>query len=95
MKKILITFGAFLTAHLYIGYYTELGVHGGNMVFFIKKYPTFQVEFENLYTREGDHTPLARMNMVEASIIIDYCKHRLGIDTWLETEEELEACKAR
>lgn len=26
-----------LIAHLYIGYYTDLGIHGGDIVFFIKK----------------------------------------------------------
>lgn len=95
MKKTIATFTLILLAHFYIGYYTDLGVHGGNTVFFIKKYPTLQMRFKNLYTRDGDYTPLEKMNMVEANIIIDYCRYRLGINTRLTTQEELEACKAR
>ncbi len=33
--------------------------------------------------------------MVEINIIRNYCKYRLGIDTWLQSQEELESCKAR
>ncbi len=95
MKKTLAIFVIIFIAHLYIGYYEDLGVHGGDTVYFIKKHPTLQVKFKNLYTRDGDYTPLNKMNMIEANIIIDYCWYRLGIKTRINTEEELEACKAR
>lgn len=52
------------------------------------------MKFENLYTREGDYTPLNRMGAIEANVIINYCKYRLGIETRLENESELEVCKA-
>lgn len=95
MNKILAIIAVIFFAHFYIGYYEDLGVHGGDRVFFIKKHPTLQVKFKNLYTRDGDHTPLKKMNMVEANIIIDYCWYRLGIKTQINTEEELDACKTR
>lgn len=95
MKKSIAALTLIFLAHLYIGYYTDQGVHGGDTVFFIKKHPTLQMRFKNLYTRDGDYTPLEKMNMVEANIIIDYCRYRLGINTRLTTQEELDACKGR
>jgi hypothetical protein len=94
MGKLLITLAALLVVHLYVGYYTNLSIHGGEKIFFIKKHPTLQVKFDNLYTKEGDYTPLDRMGAIEANVIIDYCKYRLGIETRLKNEKELEACKA-
>jgi len=95
MKKLIAAGGLMLIAHLYIGYYTDLGIHGGDIVFFIKKHPTLQVKFENLYTRSSDPTSWSELNMVEEKMIRDYCKYRLGIETWLDNADELEACKAR
>ncbi|RRV06188.1 hypothetical protein EGJ27_16050 [Pseudomonas sp. v388] len=83
------------TAHLYIGYYTPQSIHDESTVFFIKKYPTLQMKFKNLYTRDGDTNNFANLNSVEANIVINYCKYRLGIDTRLENEEQLEECKRR
>jgi hypothetical protein len=94
MGKLLIVLTTILVAHLYVGYYTNLSIHGGEKIFFIKKHPTLQMKFENLYTREGDYTPLNRMGAIEANVIINYCKYRLGIETRLENESELEVCKA-
>jgi hypothetical protein len=95
MKYIGIIFVAVLIAHLYIGYYTPLGTHEEPTIFFIKKRSTFQMKFENLYSRDGDTKSLADLGAVEANIVINYCKYRLGIETWLENEEQLEACKRR
>ncbi|MFJ3485445.1 hypothetical protein ACIPL1_18945 [Pseudomonas sp. NPDC090202] len=64
------------------------------MNFFIKKYPTFQVEFENLFANYKDHKALAELTPKERQKIIDYCKYRLGIITTLETQDDLESCKA-
>lgn len=95
MKKVLITIALIFVAHLYIGYYTSLDVEDEKTVFFIKKYPTLQVKFENLYTKDSDDKPLADLGAVEKSIIRNYCKYRLGIETRLQSQEELEACKPR
>lgn len=53
------------------------------------------MKFKNLYTKDGDTKSLADLGAVEANIVINYCKYRLGIETWLENEEQLEACKRR
>jgi hypothetical protein len=95
MKKILATLALIFMSHLYIGYYTNLGVHGGDLIFFIKKHPTLQVKFTNLYTRDSDDVPLENLDIVEVNLIKDYCKYRLGIINRLDTTEELEVCKTR
>lgn len=95
MKKTLATVLLIFVAHLYIGYYTSQDVEDERTIFFIKKYPTLQVKFKNLYTKDSDDKPLTDLSMVEINIIRDYCKYRLGIDTWIEDQEELDACKPR
>ena len=95
MRKSIAVAGIMLVIHLYIGYYTNLGVHGSDIIFFIKKHPTFQIKFENLHTKSSDSVPWSELNMIEEKMIRDYCKYRLGIETWLDNAEELEACKAR
>ncbi|KFE56893.1 hypothetical protein [Pseudomonas syringae] len=95
MKYILAIAALVLVTHFYVGYYTILGVHGGDLVFFIKKYPTLQVQFTNLYTRDSEDVPLDELNIAEANLIKSYCKYRLGVINRLGTDEELEACKAR
>jgi hypothetical protein len=95
MKRLLLAALLAATAHLYIGYYTPQSIHDEPPIFFIKKYPTLQMKFKNLYTKDGDTKNLANLGAVEANIFINYCKYRLGIETWLENEEQLEACKRR
>jgi hypothetical protein len=95
MKRLLIAALLASIAHLYIGYYTPQSTHEANTVFFIKKHPTLQMKFKNLYTRDGDTKSLADLGAVEANIIINYCKYRLGVETRLESEEQLESCKRR
>jgi hypothetical protein len=63
--------------------------------FFIKKKPTLQVKFENIFASDSDDKLLDELIMEEVNIIRDYCKYRLGIETWLQTQEELETCKVR
>jgi hypothetical protein len=95
MKRLLIAALLASIAHLYIGYYTPQSTHEESTVFFIKKHPTLQMKFKNLYTRDGDTKSLADLGAVEANIIINYCKYRLGVETRLESEEQLESCKRR
>ncbi len=95
MKKFLAIITLIFITHLYVGYYETRYAEDNKMVFFIKKYPTLQVEFVNLFASDADDKPLADLGAVEKSIIRNYCKYRLGIETWLQSQEELEACKPR
>lgn len=93
MKKILTLFTLLLAAHFYVGYYETRYAEDNRMVFFIKSQPTLQIEFVNLFASDSDDKPLGDLSRVEMNIIRDYCKYRLGIETWLQSQEELDACK--
>lgn len=95
MKKFLAIIALIFIAHLYIGYYTSQDVEDERTVFFIKKYPTLQMKFNNIYTKDSDDKSLAELSAEEMGIVRNYCKYRLGIETWLQSQEELEACKPR
>lgn len=95
MKKVLLLIALVFVSHLYIGYYTSQDVEDRKTVFFIKKYPTLQVRFNNIYTKDEDAKPLTELSSEEMHVVRNYCKYRLGIETWLQSQEELDACKAR
>lgn len=79
---------------LNVGFYKTRFAEDNRMVFFIKKHPTLQVRFENIFLSDQDDEPLARLSDEERSVVIAYCKYRLGIETELKTQDELNACKA-
>lgn len=95
MKKILATISLLLFTHLYIGYYISEDMEDKRYVVFIKKYPTLQIRFHNIYTRDTEVGSLDELSMERLNMVKNYCKYRLGIDTKLKTQEELEACKKR
>jgi hypothetical protein len=61
---------------------------------FIKKSPTFQVRFENIFAHQRTPKRLLELSLEERQRVINYCKYRLGIETHLETESDLDRCKA-
>ncbi|WP_369990566.1 hypothetical protein [Pseudomonas xanthosomatis] len=95
MKAILALFFLSLTAALFIGYYEKMEDAYPEKVFFIKKKPTLQIEFENIFAYESDDKPLSALNDAERESVMRYCEYRLGITTGLKTQAELEACKRR
>lgn len=84
-----------VTASLTVGYYRSFEDEETRYTFFIKKVPTFQLRFRNIFANEGDPKPLERLRPDEREKVIEYCRYRLGIDTKLETQAELDACKVR
>ena len=94
MKKIIAVILLIVLAHTYIGYYETRWAEDNKYVFFIKKSPTLQTRFENIYASDSDDKPLEELSTEELRLVRTYCKYRLGIDTWLQSQGELEACKA-
>lgn len=80
---------------LNVGFYETYFAEDNRAVFFIKKYPTLQVRFENIFLSDQDDKPLERLSDEERSVVIEYCKYRLGIETELKTQDELDACKEK
>jgi hypothetical protein len=95
MKKLLLMIPPSLTAWFFVGYYTDTGEFEAYTHTFIKKHPTLQIEFENIFANYRDHKPLNELTPEERQQVIAYCKYRLGIDTQLQNQDELEQCKER
>lgn len=95
MKKLILLTALLLAAVLFVGYYKAIDDAELNTVLFIKKSPAFQVKFENLFANDADNKKLHELNSEERKLVVDYCKYRLGVETELRSQEELEACKDR
>lgn len=96
MKKkiiLVLTIIALSFVWLNVGVYETHFAEDNRSVFFIKKHPTLQVRFENIFLTDEDDKPIDRLSNEERSVVINYCKYRLGIKTELKTQEELEVCK--
>lgn len=95
MKSYLIILPITIILALYIGYYEKMEDAYPERVFFIKKSPTFQIKFENIFAYESDDKSLSELSETERRLVIQYCKYRLGITTSLKSQKELEECKKR
>ena len=95
MKSLLIILSITIVAILYIGFYERMEDVYPEKVFFIKKSPTFQIEFENIFAYESDDKSLSELSEAERNVVVQYCKYRLGINTTLTSQSELEKCKQR
>lgn len=80
---------------LNVGVYETRFAEDNRVVFFIKKHPTLQVQFVNIFLTDEDEKLLDQLSDEERRMVINYCKYRLGIETGLRTQEELETCKQR
>lgn len=95
MKLMLAIFSILLLAFFYIGFYEKMEDAYPEKVFFIKKSPTLQVKFENIFAYESDDKKLSELSDTERQLVIQYCKYRLGVSTTLRSQNELEECKTR
>ncbi|WP_317891605.1 hypothetical protein [Pseudomonas sp. PDM13] len=85
----------FLAAWLSTGFYKTRFAEDNRLVFFIKKQPSFQVRFINPFATDADSKKLSQLSEEERQEVIDYCRYRLGIETELKTQEELDSCEQR
>jgi hypothetical protein len=95
MKKIIFVLLLSQTAAFFIGYYQITGETEMHTRFFIKKAPTFQVKFDNIYANQSDPKQLTELTFDERQLVRRYCKYRHGIETKLTTQKDLEQCQKR
>ncbi len=95
MKKLIAFIALALITLFYVGYYKSLDDAELNTNFFIKRHPTLQMEFVNLFANDADSKPLQALSSEERQLVMDYCRYRLGIETTLQNQSELDACKKR
>lgn len=92
MKKSAFLVLPVFTASLVFGYYRETGEAEMYTHIFIKKYPTLQIGFENIFANLRDAKSLSELTHEERHQVMDYCKYRLGTETRLQTQSELDEC---
>jgi hypothetical protein len=92
MKKLLIAAILFVVAMLYVGYYNAVEDGDIETIVFIKKHPTFQMKFYKIHANDGEIRKVERLTAEERGWIIDYCRYRLGIDTDLSTQGDVDMC---
>ena len=95
MKKLTALFILVLVPVLYVGYYEALEDGDIETILFIKKHPTFQMKFYNIHANDGEIRQVERLTEQERKWIIDYCRYRLGIDTDLKTQNDVEVCRKK
>jgi len=79
----------------YVGYYQALEDGDIDTILFIKKHSTFQMKFYNIHANDGEIRQVERLTEQERKWIIDYCRYRLGIDTDLKTQNDVEICRKK
>lgn len=96
MKKIILLFTVVLiiTAWtvLNIGYYDTHWAEDNITVFFIKKEPALQIEFENMFATDSDFDPVHELRDDDRQDLIDYCRYHLGYITQIEDESDRDEC---
>lgn len=95
MKKIIALLTVVLSTALFVGYYNSIEDAEIHSHFFIKKKPTLQIKFFNIFANDADSKKLHQLTNQERKRVIDYCVYRLGIETTLSSQLELEACEKR
>ena len=95
MKKLTALIVLVLVTVLYVGYYEALEDGDIETILFIKKHPTFQMKFYNIHANDGEIRQVERFTEQERKWIIDYCRYRLGIDTDLKTQNDVEVCRKK
>jgi len=94
MKKLLLhlSFISVLIAPLFIGYYETMWVEDNKTVWFIKKSPTLQMEFVNIFATDADARQLQRLDNSDRQMVARYCKYHLGSGTEIKTQDDLDMC---
>ena len=95
MKKLIALIVLVLVTVLYVGYYEALEDGDIETILFIKKHPAFQIKFYNIHANDGEIRQVERLTEQERKWIIDYCRYRLGIDTDLKTQNDVEICRKK
>jgi len=89
----IISAGIAIATVCYTGYVKSYVDHEVQTTFFVKRYPTLQMEFYDPFANEGDDSPVDQLSSADRLRFSDYCKYRFGIVDF--KTQALEACKAR
>ncbi|WP_244815478.1 hypothetical protein [Caballeronia sp. Lep1P3] len=80
-----------ITLVMYTGYVKSYLDEGVQTTFFVKQYPTLQMEFYDPFANEGDDVPIDQLRRADRAAFSDYCKYRFGITA--NSTQSLDKCK--
>jgi hypothetical protein len=63
----------------YTGYVKSYLDEESQTTFFLKKIPTFRMEFHDPFANEGNDIPIPKLTHRDRTSFSDYCKYRFGI----------------
>jgi hypothetical protein len=92
MKKLIFLLMPLAPIILYTGYYETQWAEDNRIVFFIKKEPTLQIAFTNMFSRDSDLKDVHKLSKQERREAIEFCRFFSGLYTELKSQTELEAC---
>jgi len=81
----------FLLAWLFTGIASSYSDEESKSRFFLKHYPTFQIQFFDVDDSESDYVPFSELPIEKRAVILDYCKYRFGVTS--AAAKEIEACR--
>ncbi|MFC0402923.1 hypothetical protein [Paraburkholderia rhizosphaerae] len=77
----------------YTGFVRSYLDHEVQTTFFVKRYPTLQMEFYDPFANEGDDMPIEKLPPSDRASFADYCKYRFGIAD--DSAPALRDCKSK
>jgi hypothetical protein len=83
--------GVVIILIMYTGYVKSYLDEGVQTTFFVKRYPTLQMEFRDPFANEGDDVPINELRRADRAAFADYCKYRFGITG--DSTQSLDKCK--
>ncbi|WP_081073186.1 hypothetical protein [Burkholderia multivorans] len=87
----LLLIGGGIATVAYTGYVKSYSDHEIKTTYFLKRYPTLQMEFYDPFANESDDVPIDQLAPPDRKHFSDYCKYRFGVTA--STTQALEACK--
>jgi hypothetical protein len=85
-----ISIGLLLT-WLFVGYVHSYLDEEPRITFFVKKFPTFKVEFYNPDASESDYEPFNQLSLEKRKALAEYCTYKFGVTS--DQSEAIENCR--
>ncbi|WP_230414408.1 hypothetical protein [Collimonas silvisoli] len=79
-----------LITWLFVGYVRSYLDEEQQITFFVKKFPSFQLEFIDPFANEADSPAIADLPAEDRKALVDYCKYRFGVTS--DSTEALGEC---
>jgi hypothetical protein len=80
-----------LLAWLFVGYVHSYLDEESRITFFVKKFPTFKVEFYNPDASESDYEPFNQLSSEKKHALAEYCTYKFGVTS--DQAEAIENCR--